>query len=752
MDVTSQLRDLQHLISAGKLESAKGKYRAIADRMRCSGEEEEQLLLEFLKAQILAGEDDYSTAIDLAGRLLQRFREINLRDQTARCHLLLSGLLLRTGDYSGAKTHAEAAVYFCTWEIDDSAIKGDAHNNLGLALKNLGVWQEAERHFIEAIEAYGGSQDAMRALRASLNLGILLRKMGKIAQAGDMCTEGLQRSIALGVPIGICRYALELANISVIKRDAGEAQQYLLMARDTAETNGYQRERILALEIEGDVLDLRGDLAGALEKYELGVDLSRALARGGDLESELLRRAASTCLKMSKVSDGRHLVDRALGLSGKAHDAYEHGVCLRIQGESELAEGIEGCGIAHLRESVLELSSLSPWCHELAVSELALGKALLEQGGHDVAGSAVEHLLTARRIWSNLGISSAVREVDDLIFSSGAVGAAGWAGHADAHRDVRMIARCHMDAGQYGIVTEDERVIGDLERWGPTEARILIEGETGVGKELMARALHAMSRRREGPFVAVDCGALSETLADSELFGHARGAFTGAMRDRVGLIESAKSGTLFLDEIGELSEPLQVRLLRVLEDGVVRRVGENNPRHIDVRVISATARDLWAEIEAGRFRRDLYYRLKTVLIRVPALKERPYDVELLLDHYMEVYGSRHGTSVELSREARTELARYDWPGNVRELKNVVEAIILSSADGETITGERVAQFLTSPTPDVSLRERIADIEREEIERVLKESGGNKTQAAKALGISRKTLWQKLKNMGHSSST
>ena len=749
MDFASELRDLQHLIAVGQLESAKGKYRAIADRMRCSAEEEEQLLLEFFKAQIIAGEDDYARGIDLTERLLDRFRDLNLRDKVARCHLLLSGLFLRTGDYGQAKAHSEAAVYFCTWEIDDSALLGDAHNNLGLALKNLGAWDEAERNLRAAVDAYRGARDALRDLRASLNLAILLRKMGKVAEASDICEEGIRLAQKKRIPIGICRYALELANIDVIKRDVDEGREHLRIAREVAGAHSYQREIILAHEIEGDLLDVRGNSERALDAYLEGLDLARALAGDGDLPCELLRRAAGVCLKMERVAEGRQYVDEALRLAEKAGDAYEHGVCLRILGGLEMADGMSGCGFEHLQESVHELAALSPWSHELGITQLLLGRTVLEQAQKGSGVSAAEHLLSARRIFSNTGISPAVRQLDELIFSSIVSRHAGGAGRKATGHDTEQIPACRLDPGQYGIITCDDRIVGDLAIWGPTEARVLIEGETGVGKELMARALHAMSRRREGPFVAVDCGALSETLADSELFGHARGAFTGAMRDRVGLIEAANGGTLFLDEIGELSEILQVKLLRVFEEGVLRRVGENTPRQVDVRVVSATARDLWAEIEAGRFRRDLYYRLKTVLIRVPSLRERPADIEILLDYYMGFFSDSQGVVGSLSDEARDRLLRYGWPGNVRELKNVVEGLILSSHNGDIIRVDRIARFLGTGTGDADLRGKIAGLEREEIERVLKACGGNKTKAAKMLGISRKTLWQKLRQFGSS---
>jgi DNA-binding NtrC family response regulator/tetratricopeptide (TPR) repeat protein len=739
----TELHDLQHLIAAGKLESARTKYRVIAESMRGSGEREEQLDLELYRAQILAAEDDYAPAIELTARLLGKFRDLNLRTKVARCHLLLSGLLLRTADYTGAKAHGEAAIYFSTWEIDDRLLEGDAHNNLGLALKNLGIWEEAERHFRDAIDAYGSIGGNLRDLRASLNLAILLRKMGKIGEAGEICIAGLKKSERMEVPIGVCRYSLELANLSVIKRDIEEGRRYLRVARDTAEQHGYQRERILAHEIDGDLLDLKGDPRAALDTYELGLDLARELARGGDLEAEFLGRAARICLKLGNTTGTRHYVERALNLNEETNDAYEHGLCLRTLGELELAEGIEGCGIAHLEESIQELSRLSPWCHDLAASEAALGKVLLSVPGTN--GSAVNHLLVARRAYSNLGVGRAVRDLDQIIFTHLAEAGASRASKPAPCKSAGADTRQRPDLTHYGILTEDERIAGDLERWGPTEARILIEGETGVGKELMAKALHAMSRRREGNFVAVDCGALSETLADSELFGHARGAFTGAMKDRAGLIESANGGTLFLDEIGELPEALQVKLLRVLEERVVRRVGENTARPVDVRIISATARDLWEEVEAGRFRRDLYYRLKTVLIRVPSLHERPHDIQLLLDHYLKRYCDEHNSGAELNQEARAVLAGYTWPGNVRELRNVVEALVLSNTNGNMIDAGRVGEFLTCDR-SAKLRDRIASLERDEIERVLKTCGGNRTEAAKMLGISRKTLWHKLKQI------
>ena len=744
MDLKTELRHLEELIASGKLESAKLHYRTITDQLRCGAEQEEQVVLELVKAQILAGEDRYKDAIEVATHVLERARELNLRDKVARCHLLLSAILLRTGDYIGARSHAEACVYFANWEINDRAFEGDAHINLGLALKNLGSWDEAERHLRQAIRAYGSSSDNIRRLRASLNLAILLRKMGKVSEASEVALRALNKARLLSVPIGIVRCSLELANIAVIEGDIDQGRLYLDGARRVIATEGYQREDVLACEIEGDLEVLSGNYRKALDIFRAALKVANSLASGGDIVAELLRRAASVSLALRRLRSARNYVEEALTINEETQDRYERAVCLRILGQVEIATGMTGKGIGHLEQAVSELSRLSNWSPELAIAEGELGKALLSYP--DTAyGAAAQHLLIARRIYSSLGISSAVRDLDDLILSAITVKRASKKERSPLEGNVSIVSRSRLDPRKFGMVTEDERIVGDLERWGPTEARILIEGETGVGKEVMARALHAMSRRREGPFVTVDCGALNETLADSELFGHARGAFTGAMRDRVGLIEEAGGGTLFLDEIGELSTALQVKLLRVLEEGVVRRVGENVARPVDVRVICATARNLWAEVETGNFRRDLYYRLKTALIRIPSLKERPYDIEPLMQYYLDFYCKRYGKHLTLDRTAIAELTRYDWPGNVRELKNFAEALVISKTDGVIVAADIIAVLRGSHNHD-SLKRCLDETERDAILRALRLCQGNRTRAAKMLGISRKTLWQKLKRL------
>ncbi|HWZ91915.1 MAG TPA: sigma-54 dependent transcriptional regulator [Polyangiaceae bacterium] len=283
---------------------------------------------------------------------------------------------------------------------------------------------------------------------------------------------------------------------------------------------------------------------------------------------------------------------------------------------------------------------------------------------------------------------------------------------------------------------------------------VLVAGESGVGKELVARAIHHRSSRRGGPFVAVNCGAIPENLLESELFGHKKGAFTDAVHDRRGLFEEADGGSLFLDEIGELPLALQVKLLRVLEDEKIRRVGDTRDLKVDVRIITATHRDLTAETKAGRFREDLFYRLNVLPILVPPLRDRREDIPLLIDHFVARNNGRLGTSIRgLDTESRRLLFEYPWPGNVRELENTIErAMVL--AEGDQIVAQDLPDRLREArdpvqmqlaSGELSVKKTMRIIEEILIRRALQKTKGNRTRAAEVLEISHRALLYKIKD-------
>jgi two-component system response regulator AtoC len=298
------------------------------------------------------------------------------------------------------------------------------------------------------------------------------------------------------------------------------------------------------------------------------------------------------------------------------------------------------------------------------------------------------------------------------------------------------------------------QVLEIVERAAEFKATVLLQGESGSGKEVIARAIHSQSPRRDEAFVAINCAAIPEALLESELFGHAKGAFTGADRSRRGLFSEADGGTLFLDEIGELPIALQAKLLRVLQEEEVRAVGESKPRRVDVRVLAATARDLETEVAAGRFREDLFYRLDVVRVKVPPLRERREDIPLLVDHFLRRAPETLGKGMRaIDDDALERLVDYAWPGNVRELENVLErAVILCRGDRLSLAD--LPPNLTaapaerrSSSRDLSLRRARRAVEARLISEALEATGGNRTHAARLLGISHRALLYKLKEYG-----
>jgi len=292
-----------------------------------------------------------------------------------------------------------------------------------------------------------------------------------------------------------------------------------------------------------------------------------------------------------------------------------------------------------------------------------------------------------------------------------------------------------------------------------TSSTVLIHGESGTGKELVSRAIHENSDRKSKRFVAVNCGALTESLLESELFGHVKGAFTGAQSDKKGLFEEAHGGTLFLDEVGELPLHLQVKLLRALQEQTIRRVGDENVISIDVRLISATLRNLEEDAAKGRFREDLLYRLNVVSIHLPALRDRPEDISLLVEHFLQKHGKRLGIGAKkVSPEIMKLLLQYEWRGNARELENCIErALVLSRGSEIDINSlpDQIAQRTPRQTQrsvvdedsNLSIKQRTTALEMDLIKRALQKTGGNRTHAAKILEISHRALLYKLKEYG-----
>jgi DNA-binding NtrC family response regulator len=328
------------------------------------------------------------------------------------------------------------------------------------------------------------------------------------------------------------------------------------------------------------------------------------------------------------------------------------------------------------------------------------------------------------------------------------------AGRALRRENENLRAQLRERYGLPGLIAQSpalHAVLDLVERVAPTDATVLIQGESGTGKEVIAKAIHHASARAARPFVAVNCGAVPETLLESELFGYVRGAFTGAAVSKLGLFEEADGGTLFLDEIAEMPAALQVKLLRALQSGEVRRLGATQAATIDVRVLAATNGDLAARIAQGSFREDLFYRLNVIQMVLPPLRDRREDIPALAEHFLARAAAKLGRTLRLSPSAIERLLRYPWPGNVRELENAIErAAILSRTEAvepDDLPPHVSAGLQLGPSPALPQQITLAEAERAHILTTLERFGRNHSGAAEALGIGRTTLWRKLKEYG-----
>jgi transcriptional regulator with PAS, ATPase and Fis domain len=301
-----------------------------------------------------------------------------------------------------------------------------------------------------------------------------------------------------------------------------------------------------------------------------------------------------------------------------------------------------------------------------------------------------------------------------------------------------------------------EKILSIAERVASTDSTVLLTGESGTGKELIARFVHAHSHRVHNPFIAVNCGAIPSELLESEMFGHKRGAFTGAVGSRMGMFQLANGGTIFLDEIGEMTGQLQVKLLRVLQEKEMRPVGADRTVKVDVRVIAASNRDLVNEVEKGRFREDLFYRLQVIPIQLPPLRERRSDIPILVQHFLDKYNAKQsGTPCRIADDAMVHLWEYDWPGNVREVENLIERLVILSDDGiirvdslppniRSFISEKKIPRPTLTEEGIDLNQAVEEFEYRLIDEALRRTKGNKQAAARLLGLKRTTLVAKLR--------
>jgi len=638
----------------------------------------------------------------------------------------------RLGDLLRARDQYEQA-FALYRRTGDEAQCATMRNNLGLIHKNLCEWDVAVSHLRGALEIHrrlGRLADSGGPL---LNLGIVYQKQGDWTRALEHFREAERVYLQVSDPLALARVSIGLGNVARLQRRFAESETHLLTALERSRGCDAAREEVLSLEFLGELDFDRGMPERALSRYHEALAQANRLAPEGDLVVELERRRAEALATLGRLDEADDANARARRLARRIDDRLEHAVTYRVAGLVAMGRG--------QREEALQAwrtaTSLLIECrerHELGRTLLLLGRATADPI------EARRLLYRASALFAELGADTQLEECErELLRMMAAPGAATTttANGSAVGRRLRApsLVACSRPMAQAETLAR---------RAASTDLSVLITGETGTGKELVARTIHSLSARSTRPFLAVNCGALRADLALSQLFGHRKGAFTGAHSEGLGLVEAAHGGTLFLDEVGELPLDVQVTLLRFLESGEYLRLGETQVRRADVRLISATHRALRTSEGEKLFRRDLLFRLNEIEIPLPALRERGEDVLPLARHFLAFYGGLEGP--RLSREAEAVLRSYAWPGNVRELENVMKRLAALHDPAESIDGGTLLPFMGG-TPLSPLSISRDENERAALLDAVARAGGNRSRAAELLGVSRKTFYQRIKRLG-----
>jgi DNA-binding NtrC family response regulator/Tfp pilus assembly protein PilF len=613
--------------------------------------------------------------------------------------------------------------------LGDEVRAAFVRNNLGLIHKNLCEWDAAAACLKAALELFRRTGRFPSTGHALLNLGIVYQKSGEWERAQECYEQAEQVYQQLADPLRLAAVRIALGNIARLQRRFDDAIASFEDGMRRARQHGAAREEILALEFLGELEADRERPAEALARFDEALQMAIRVAPEGDLVVELERRRAEALTRLGRLDEAERASDRAIRLAERTDDRLEFALALRAAAGIAAARGRHEDAVRGWTDAVRLLTE-SRERYELARTLFELGRA---------AGDAREgrrHLYRASALFSELSARYWLERTDEeleriLGARTGGEPSLRMTLPSRRHRAPTLVAYSHAM----------QRVEALARRAAGTDLSVLITGDTGTGKELIARTIHTLSSRAERPFLAVNCGSLRAELALSQLFGHRKGAFTGAHADGVGLVEAADGGTLCLDEVGELPHDVQVTLLRFLESGEYLRLGETKLRRADVRIVAATNRELRNSEGERLFRRDLLFRLNEIEIRVPPLRERLDDIIPLARHFLAFYGGFQGP--QLTADAEAVLLSHPWPGNVRELENVMKRVGALHAANDRLDAALLLPFLSQIEVATPLRNG-GEQERAAILAAYQQANGNKSRMAALLGVSRKTLYARLK--------
>ena len=697
----------------------------------------------------LNGLGEWKAITKLGDTWLASLRRDGHHDSLCRLHGHVGLALVRLGQTREAESHLRAAIHVATWDLEDSFRALFHQRQLAVLFKNLGRWQQAKFEILNAIGVAdeAGIAKESGALRA--NLAIVLLKSGDLSDVPHLLDTAEEKLAAADKPDWLIQTRLARMRHQILTQRVLAASDSLRTILEQVRTLHYSREEAICLEYLGDCFLAQKDFRKALDHYQAAQRIADDTAPGGDLVPELGHRIGEALVGLGDPNAAILACERGLRVARDTSDRYEECATHRVLAMANWAAGNRNKATRLAAEGVaLGRSYEIPY--ELARTLQLAGEARL-QGPPEEHAEGRRQLWEARSIYGRMGLSHRARSIDEAL---GIEARPEPASEEQARGVLEGLENLDRGALLFGVITcnrEMSEAVATIQSVAPSKIPVMITGPSGVGKELFAKALHLMSDRRRGPFVPVNCGAISQGLIDSEFFGHERGAFTGAVTSREGLVASAHQGTLFLDEIGDMPAATQATLLRVLESGELRPVGRDDVRQIDVRIVAATNASLDDLVERGLFRRDLFYRLNGASVTLPPLREREEDIRALFRYFWSQATSAARKTLTLSDEVEAMLLAYSWPGNVRELKHEVMRVVAMAEKGSMVGPGAFLPRVRARSATGLRRERERQLElhaeRDEILNALRAHRGNKAEAARSLGnMKRTTLIYKIERL------
>jgi DNA-binding NtrC family response regulator/tetratricopeptide (TPR) repeat protein len=747
------LKAAQALLEKGDAPGALHHIARARERVVPEREPELTARIQLQSARALIELSQYEEALRSCERAHAYFREHGLIAPLAHAYNCYGRTYFRLGDLDRAKEYYEAALHLFRWDLNDEEGVIRAHNNLGVLYRHLSDWRQATWHLLRAMEISTRLGNFMYIAVSCANLGIVHLKAGSWDEAREHFERALTSYVQIGKDAGVARMRIGLATIASCRHDFGTAEAHLTAASQITARLGCSREQVLCLFGWGELFHEQGRLEDALARYDEALAMACEIAPEGDMVHELHRRRAELFVLRQDVGPALKAADEALARAMRLKDQLEEGATRRVLAAILTLEGRTAEAGQQARQAIRTLEGI----HErFELARACLDQARRLRGAADAERSREAQNLAfkAMYLFEQLGLDDLALACEGLLRD---LNAPSWLTVPRGERPTHMVSTHAQDVARaHGVITQNPRTLEVVRKASEllsTPARVLMQGETGVGKNLLAYMFRTFEIERGRPFVEVNCTSLPGDLVESELFGYVRGAFTGAAVSKRGIFEDADGGTIFLNEIGELSERTQVKLLQVLDDGTYRRLGEVRSRRLNVRIISATNKDLDAAVKAGWFRADLYYRLGQVVLAIPPLRERREDIPLLTRTFLDELSAREGRQVVFAEDAVEYLTSLPWLGNVRELKHKIESIFLCAGQQELLDRAALIKLLypgngaaAEPPTARGLRGKVDLLKREEVLAALSRNGGNRSRAALDLGITRRHLIRLLKQI------